>query len=82
MRRSIVGTPAYSPPELQGMKKCYNGSVDIWSIGVIVYVSLTGRLPFEEEYDIEEQIADQSALFPKELFNNISGEGKSLIALT
>lgn len=76
MRRSVVGTPAYSPPELQGVQKCYNSSVDIWSIGVIVYVSLTGRLPFEEESDIHEQISNHDAFYPKELFGNISDEGK------
>ena len=33
-RRSVVGTPAWMAPELI-LKKEYNESVDVWSIGII-----------------------------------------------
>uniref|UniRef100_A0A8C6SKX5 Protein kinase domain-containing protein n=1 Tax=Neogobius melanostomus TaxID=47308 RepID=A0A8C6SKX5_9GOBI len=42
-RRSVVGTPAYLAPEVL-RNKGYNRSLDMWSVGVIVY----GFLPFHK----------------------------------
>ncbi|KAF0981671.1 hypothetical protein FDP41_012328 [Naegleria fowleri] len=43
------GSPHYASPEIvRGLK--YNGmEADIWSMGVILYALLTGRLPFDDE---------------------------------
>lgn len=45
-----LGTMAYAAPEML-QNKPYDCAVDIWSLGVITYVVLSGRLPFSGETD-------------------------------
>jgi serine/threonine protein kinase len=45
-RSSICGTPEYFPPEMIS-DNGYNESVDIWSIGVLLFELSTGKMPFE-----------------------------------
>lgn len=42
----IVGTPIYMAPELANGDE-YDCRVDIWSVGVITYILLGGRPPFD-----------------------------------
>mmetsp|Transcript_136375 Transcript_136375/g.340054 ORF Transcript_136375/g.340054 Transcript_136375/m.340054 type:complete len:558 (+) Transcript_136375:57-1730(+) len=47
--RSTVGTVAYAAPEVlkaSGGADGYTSSCDIWSLGVLAHVSLTGTFPF------------------------------------
>lgn len=43
---SFGGTPSYMSPEQVEGKEDITGGTDIWSMGVILYQLLTGRLPF------------------------------------
>ena len=45
----IVGTPDYMAPEIVNGKGCNSKSVDLWSIGVILYEMLVGIPPFNDE---------------------------------
>ncbi|CAF3441433.1 unnamed protein product [Rotaria sp. Silwood1] len=88
-RRSIVGTPAYLPPEALKpeirLEKGYNRSLDMWSCGVIIYVSLSGTFPFNEDEEIEDQIRNANFMFPTNPWNDISNDAlrflESLLAL-
>ncbi|XP_071576678.1 serine/threonine-protein kinase D3 isoform X1 [Temnothorax nylanderi] len=77
-RRSVVGTPAYLAPEVL-RNKGYNRSLDMWSVGVIIYVSLSGTFPFNEEEDINEQIQNAAFMYPPTPWKEISSDAIDLI---
>uniref|UniRef100_A0A1I8AJD9 Protein kinase domain-containing protein n=1 Tax=Steinernema glaseri TaxID=37863 RepID=A0A1I8AJD9_9BILA len=70
-RRSVVGTPAYLAPEVL-RNKGFNRSLDMWSVGVIVYVSLSGTFPFNEDEDINDQIQNAEFMYPPNPWKDIS----------
>uniref|UniRef100_A0A8C1U9Q4 Serine/threonine-protein kinase n=1 Tax=Cyprinus carpio TaxID=7962 RepID=A0A8C1U9Q4_CYPCA len=77
-RRSVVGTPAYLAPEVL-RSKGYNRSLDMWSVGVIIYVSLSGTFPFNEDEDINDQIQNAAFMYPPAPWKEISAEATDLI---
>jgi len=78
-RRSVVGTPAYLAPEVL-RNKGYNRSLDMWSVGVIIYVSLSGTFPFNEDEDINDQIQNAAFMYPPNPWKEISSDAIDLIA--
>jgi serine/threonine protein kinase len=67
----LLGTPAYMPPELVTGMPC-DGRADLYSLGVILYRALSGKLPFVGN-SAHEIIAMHVAEPPKPLVGIPSG---------
>ncbi len=57
----------------------FNRALDMWSTGVIIYVSLSGQFPFNEDVDIEDQIKNAQFMYPAQPWASISAEAVECI---
>ena len=77
--KGYVGSSYYMAPEV--IKRKYDEKCDLWSIGVIMYILLTGRPPFDGEDDdeilknVEKGVYDTTS----DPFPSLSNEAKDLI---
>jgi len=78
---TCCGTPHYVAPEIIS-KNEYTSKVDVWSLGVILFVMLVGYQPFNGESlpDIYKLIASGSYSFSSRRWLSVSKEAKQLIA--
>lgn len=78
LRGEIAGTPAYMAPEQFTERADWlDGRADIWAIGIILYETLTGRVPFESDdlEDIQDQIQNRS---PRPISQRLVGAPQEL----
>lgn len=78
---SFVGSSEYMAPEIV-MGNKYREEVDMWSIGCILYMLLSGNLPFGDEDDscLFDRILQSDYEFDKKCWGNTSTNAKSLIS--
>ena len=76
----VVGTPQYFAPE-QARAKPLDGRADLYSLGVTLFRSATGRLPFEGEdwYEIARQHVEEPAPLARSVNPALSPEFEAIV---
>lgn len=77
---TTCGTPGYVAPEILEQKP-YNQSCDYWSIGVVLYVLLSGMPPFydDDNFALYEKIKTAEYDFDAEVWESVSSGAKEII---
>jgi serine/threonine protein kinase len=75
----VVGSSYYVAPEV--LLRRYSNSCDMWSLGVIAYMLLSGTPPFFGPTDIliKQRIIKGRYSFPAQTFRDVSDEAKNFI---
>lgn len=75
------GTPGYVAPEIL-CGKAYGKEVDIWSVGVILYILLCGFPPFYDDNNkkLFSLIISANYTFPEPYWTDVSADAKDLVS--
>eukprot|EP01013_Petalomonas_cantuscygni_P015921 TRINITY_DN32846_c0_g1_i1.p1 TRINITY_DN32846_c0_g1~~TRINITY_DN32846_c0_g1_i1.p1 ORF type:complete len:331 (+),score=31.20 TRINITY_DN32846_c0_g1_i1:111-1103(+) len=82
--RTTCGSPTYVAPEVirSGRSGAYTNAVDMWSVGVIAFVVLSGAWPFYDQRQsrLYELIERGEYSMPADPWDRISAEAKDFVA--
>ncbi|KAF7594587.1 hypothetical protein BBP40_008854 [Aspergillus hancockii] len=85
---TLCGTPSYVAPEIlkSGNTRKYTKAVDIWSLGVVLYICLCGFPPFSDElctpenpYKLSQQIKTGRFDYPSPYWDSVGDPALDLI---
>lgn len=77
---TFCGSKAYAAPEILAGQEYSPTKADVWAIGVILYIFVTGTMPFNEEFKNRIILkAQQDLAFPWKNFSGVSQDCKNLI---
>jgi calcium/calmodulin-dependent protein kinase I len=81
---TACGTPFYVAPDIlmASDDSGYGPAVDMWAVGILLYILLSGRLPFAGETDEElfENIIQAKLVFKSPQFDVVSAQAKDFIS--
>ncbi|KAJ1983348.1 serine/threonine protein kinase [Dimargaris verticillata] len=82
--KTLCGTPNYVAPEVlvPGHERAYSKAVDMWSLGVILYICLCGFPPFSDDFAppaMQYQIKNAIYRFLSPKWDTISDGAKDLV---
>uniref|UniRef100_M4B1X6 Protein kinase domain-containing protein n=1 Tax=Hyaloperonospora arabidopsidis (strain Emoy2) TaxID=559515 RepID=M4B1X6_HYAAE len=75
------GTPHYMAPEMFRKTGCYDCAIDLWALGVVTYILLFGRFPFDAKFlsQVEDKISQGEFEYPAEFTSQVSPQAKKFI---
>lgn len=85
---TLCGTPSYVAPEilLETRHRKYTKAVDVWSLGVVMYICLCGFPPFSDEltskefpYTLSQQIREGKFDYPSPYWDSVGDPALDLI---
>ena len=80
---TACGTPAYTAPEVISREGYAGGALDIWSVGVVLYVLLCGSPPFDADElpELFSQILSAEVRFPERQWEGVSDDARDIVRL-
>lgn len=78
VRRLLCGTPGYIAPEVYNNRH-YTCQVDVWALGCVLYILLSGTMPFGTDKEGIKAVKRGKFYYPVDRFRGVSSMAMNLI---